>query len=229
MNKKRVLAIIPARGGSKGIPRKNLLEIGGKPLIAYSIQCAKQIERINSVVVSTDDSEIAEVAIKYGARIPVLRPKELADDHAKTIDAVEHMLEFLESCGEVYDTVVLLQPTQPFRSLNDVERALNFFEANNSQGVLTVSRVQEHPLLMRYMTNEGYLSQLLSKESTVRRQDMEPVFRVNGAVYVNAREDYRRGVSLNDNPLGVLSGEGASIDIDSWKDVEEAEFFLKQR
>lgn len=225
--KKRIVAIIPARGGSKGVPGKNIIDIGGMPLIAYSIECAKQIKRIDDIVVSTDDEKIAAIARRYGARVPVLRPKELAGDHAKTVDAVEHLIAFLEKYGEYYDVVVLLQPTQPFRTIKDIEDSLDLFEAHDGKGVLTVSKVHEHPILMRYMNGENELKRLLPVGSTVRRQDMDLVFRVNGAVYVNAREDYRLHVSLNDNPLGVVSSQGSEIDIDTWADVERARMFVE--
>ena len=124
----RTIAIIPARGGSKGIPHKNIVDLGGIPLIAWSILVAKKVSIIEEVYVSTDDGEIARIATQYGANVPFLRPARLATDSARTVDAVADFLNKIQASREKIDAIVLLQPTQPFRSAESIERALNLFK-----------------------------------------------------------------------------------------------------
>ena len=123
----RILGLIPARGGSKGIPHKNSKLLGGKPLIAYSIEAALASAQLTSVLVSTDDEGIAEVSRQFGAQVPFLRPAALAQDHSPTIDTVVHALQYYRATGEDYDAVCLLQPTSPFRTAQDIQLAVSAF------------------------------------------------------------------------------------------------------
>lgn len=224
---KRLVAIIPARGGSKGIPGKNLIDLGGKPLVVHSIEFALQIHEVDQVIVSTDDEAIAKTSCQFGASVPVLRPQELASDTSTTVDAVEHMLSYLDEHGEAADIVMLLQPTQPFRKRCDAEFALQLFR-RYQQGVVSLSLLENNPFLMRILDEKGHVHPLLNASSTVRRQDVPNFYRVNGAMYVNSRSDYARRVSLNDNPCGFLSSHGTSIDIDSLDDLERARSYIGQ-
>ena len=146
---KRVLALIPARGGSKGIKDKNITPLCGKPLIAYSVLAAKNSRYIDDVVVTTDSERIAETAKAYGAEVPFLRPAELASDTAKTIDAVLHAVKWLEDHQKSYDLLVLLQPTQPLRRTEDIDGAIELCIQRDMQDVVSVKEVSEHPILMR--------------------------------------------------------------------------------
>lgn len=222
----RRIAYIPARGGSKGIPRKNIQEVSGKPLIAYSILAARATSLFDMVFVSTDSPEIAEIAQAYGADVPFLRDPSVAQDTTRTIDTVvsdKARLEQLMGGGRGYDVFVLLQPTSPLRGAGDIVGAVRLFEENglNCGGVVSISKVVEHPILMRMLDVKTHrLMSILPGGSTVRRQDMPPVYKVNGAIYVNAWNELTPSLSLNDNRLGYVMDEGRAIDIDTPKDLD---------
>lgn len=146
---KKTLAIIPARGGSKGIPYKNIMNINGKPLIAYSIEAAKQSKYIDYILVSTDDDKIKEVSLQYGASVPFLRPEEISNDTAKSIDVVIHGINYLKESGEEFDYVVLLQPTSPLRTSQDIDEAIEILIKNEKESLVSVCEVEENPVLMR--------------------------------------------------------------------------------
>ena len=229
---KRILALIPARGGSKGIHHKNIALLAGKPLIQYTIDAARQSKYIDYILVSTDDAEIAEISKKIGAKVPFLRPKELASDTAKTIDAVLHAIETLRKAGETFDSLVLLQPTSPLRTAEDINRAVETFYESNRQPVVSVSEVSDHPILIRTIekTPEGeYLKPLLQTGSTVRRQDMPPFYRVNGSIYINPVEEINSTTSFNDNPIPFVMSPSHSIDIDEPLDLKIAEWITQTR
>ncbi|MCR5690712.1 MAG: acylneuraminate cytidylyltransferase family protein [Eubacterium sp.] len=224
---KKFLALIPARGGSKGIPGKNIRDLGGKPLIAHTILAAKKSAYVDQVVVTTDSQEIARVAEEYGARIPCLRPTELASDQSKTIDAILHMVDFLKKEGETYDYLVLLQPTSPLRTQEDIDGAIAL-ALEEGKDLVSLSPVSDHPILVRTRGEDGSLSKLLDQNSTLRRQDMPDYYRVNGAIYINVMENLSPETSFNDNPLGYLMEASHSVDIDEPVDFAMAEFYLDQ-
>lgn len=222
-----ILAIIPARGGSKGIPGKNIKELAGKPLIAYTIEAARRAPSVSRVVVSTDSQEIADIAMRYGAEVPFLRPEELASDTAKTMDAVMYTLEELARRGETYDYMVLLQPTSPLRTSEDIEGCIKkaFF---SGQDVVAISEVSDSPILMRCKDREDRLTSLIDGSSTIRRQDMPVYYRVNGSIYVNKVEGLSCFTSLNDNPVGYIVPKERSVDIDEPVDFAVAEYYLNR-
>lgn len=227
---KRILAIIPARGGSKGIPGKNIIPLCGRPLLAYSIIAAQQSRYIDNIFVSTDSEDIRKVAEDYGISVPFLRPAELASDTARTIDCMLHVIQTLSGQGEHYDYVILLQPTQPIRKPEWIDGALEQLAAcPQADSLVSVCPVTEHPILMRTITKEGTLQSLLSMSSTVRRQDFPDVYRVNGSIYINRINDnFNAATSLNDNTLPYIMDEQYSIDIDSYEDLEKAEHLMTQ-
>lgn len=218
---KKYLALIPARGGSKGIPEKNIYEIQGKPLIAYSIEAAKSCMYIDDVVVSTDSEKIADIARKYGATVPFLRPDYLAGDEAKTIDCVLDTLERLE---ESYDVLVLLQPTSPLRKEEDISHAIERF-SEIGRDLVSISEVEDNPVLIR-QTDGDELIPLLSVNSTVRRQDMIPYYKVNGAIYINEIAGLTKETSFNDNPAYYFMEKSHSVDIDRYEDIALCEYYL---
>jgi len=215
------LAYIPARGGSKGIPKKNIAELGEMPLIAFTIVAALKSGLFEKVMVSTDSEEIAEVARQYGAWVPFLRYAEFAQDTSKTIDAVISDKSRLEAMGEKFDEFVLLQCTSPFRTAKDIQGAVALAEKMHS-GVVSISPVEEHPILMRTIDADGKVSKVLNCSSTCRRQDMPPYYRVNGAIYVNFWDELTTDLSLNDNPYGYVMERKDSLDIDTKADLEAA-------
>ena len=226
---KRILAFIPARGGSKGIKNKNIVDLAGKPLIAYTIEAAVGSMYIDKVIVSTDSSEIADVAKKHGADVPFLRPSELASDHSKTIDAVIHAIRFFKEIGDSYDVLVLLQPTQPLRTSSDIDDSIVYFFEKGGRGLVSISPVQDNPILIRTINDEGNVSSILGTNSTCRRQDMKEYYRVNGCIYINNLDEINGDTSFNDNPVGFKMDVSHSVDIDDYVDLNTAEYYLKNR
>lgn len=218
---KRILALIPARGGSKGIKNKNIIDICGKPLISYTINAAKESKYIDYVFVSTDSEEIKEVALKCGANVPFLRDESLAKDTSKTIDAVVYSINKLKEINEMFDYLVLLQPTSPLRKSKEIDEAIEKICASNYDSLASVSLVEENPILFRTIDENGKLISLLNENSTVRRQDFKKYYRVNGAIYINEIKSIDSNVSLNDNKLAYIMEQSKSIDIDSYEDVEK--------
>ncbi|SDM97218.1 acylneuraminate cytidylyltransferase family protein [Lachnospira pectinoschiza] len=226
INGKKVLALIPARGGSKGIPNKNILKINRKPLIAYTIHEALSCDYIDAVVVSTDSEAIAKAATKAGAEVPFMRPEELAGDKAKSIDAVLHAITMLKNMGREYDYVVLLQATSPLRNASDIAGALKTFVNNGEKGLASVSEVLESPILMRKFDESGKLVNLIEGTSTMRRQDMPTFYKVNGAIYINKVEELTKDTSLNDNEQGYIMDRTHSVDVDDYEDIAVVNYYL---
>ena len=225
--KQKILSLIPARGGSKGIKNKNIISLAGKPLIAYSIEAAKSSKYIDSIVVTTDSEKIAEVSKQYGARVPFLRPKKLASDTSKTIDAVLHAIEILKSMDEDYSVLVLLQPTQPLRTADDIDRASELYYEKGESGLVSISPVDDSPLLIRSIGEDGQLINLLSQSSTCRRQEMPDYYKVNGCIYINKIEELDENTSFNDNKVPLVMSKEHSVDIDEISDLWMAEYYLQ--
>ena len=227
-NNKRILAIIPARGGSKGIPHKNIIDLCGKPLIGYSIEAAIGSKYIDYVLVSTDDDLIAGIAKKYGAKVPFLRPAELASDTAKTLDVIIHAVKTLADLGFSFSDIVLLQPTQPLRTADDIDRAIECYYENSCQSLVSISEVDDHPLLIRSI-EENRLKPLLNVSSTCRRQDMPKYYRVNGCIYINPTSEISEETSFNDNVIPFVMDKSHSVDIDELCDLVMAKYYLEKR
>lgn len=223
----RILAIIPARAGSKGIKDKNIIDLNGKPLIAYSIEAAKKSKYIDRIVVSTDGEKIATVAREWGAEVPFLRPNYLASDTAKTIDAMVHCIETLKEMGDEYDYVVLLQPTQPLRTAKHIDEAIEQLISSGEESLVSISKVKHHPILIRTLDDTGHVVNLLNTSSTQRRQDFPDYYKVNGAIYINKlNENFNLETSLNDNRLAYVMNEKYDVDIDELLDLKIAELLL---
>ena len=228
INGKRILALIPARGGSKGIKNKNIIDLCGKPLISYTIAAAKESRYIDSVIVSTDSEKIAEVAVSCGASVPFLRPIALALDTSTTVEAVCHTIRTLAECGDRYDVLVLLQPTSPLRTLEDIDGALEKFEREGLP-IASVSKAKDSPILLRKLKGESQMESLLGLPCTVRRQDMPPVYRVNGSIYINTISSLSMNTSFNDNVFPYVMDESHSVDIDDYLDLEIAKYYIEKR
>lgn len=224
---KRILSLIPARGGSKGIKNKNIIDLNGRPLIAYSIAASLASKYIDKTVVSTDSMEIAKIAKEYGASVPFMRPKILASDCAKTIEVVLHAINMLKTEGEKFDILILLQPTQPLRTTDDIDAAIELFFERGECSLVSVSSVEDHPLLIRTVNADGNLSSLLDENSTCRRQDMKSYYKVNGCIYINCINELSEETSFNDNRTAFIMKSDHSVDIDEIKDIYLAEFYLR--
>lgn len=182
-----VIGLITARGGSKGVPRKNIRELAGKPLIAWTIEEALRSQELDRVIVSTDDKEIASISRQYGAEVPFIRPLKLALDASSHVDVILHAIDwFTEQEQYEMDYVALLQPTSPFRIAEDIDGAIRFAREKNAKSVIGMMEAPSHPVCLRGMDEEGLLVELsdAQKESMLRRQVLEDVYAFNGALYI---------------------------------------------
>ena len=225
----RLTSIVPARAGSKRIPRKNLAMVAGRPLIAWTIQAAAAAKAVARVIVSTDDAEIASAAIACGAEVPFLRPPHLATDEARSVDVVEHVLACLRERGEMPEAVVLMQPTSPLRTAADVDAAAHLFETSGGRPVVSVTRL-EHPL--QWVRRIGTAGELLpiTDGPLDRSQDAEELYTLNGALYLIGVEALLLERSFQ--PPGTLAYRmpaERSIDIDEPWHLQLAEALLKDR
>lgn len=223
---KTILAIIPARGGSKGIPHKNIIELCGRPLISYTIEAGLKSRYIDYLMVSTDDEQIAKISKECGAEVPFMRPLELASDTSKTLDAVLHAIHTLQKIGRDYDSLVLLQPTQPLRTAADIDGAIERYYECGETSLVSISEVDDHPILIRTV-EDNKLKPLLDMSSTCRRQDMPKFYRVNGCIYINKISELHDNTSFNDNEMPYLMEKDHSVDIDELSDLVIAEYFMK--
>ncbi len=225
----KILALITARGGSKRVKGKNIRPLGGKPLIAWSIDVAKGIPELCDILVSTDDPAIAEVARNAGARVPWLRPPELATDTASSVDVALHALDWYENGHGEIDGVLLLQPTSPLRSRNTVLRGIELFRAHKDRPVIGISPAASHPMWC-FRVDEKTMHPFISGENLeLRSQDLPPAYVVNGALYLVAPNHLRALKSFLGNnmlPL-VIDAPQESIDIDTEWDWLTAEAALQ--
>lgn len=235
----KVMAVIPARGGSKGIPRKNIANLGGKPLIAYTIEVARKSRLIDAAIVSTDDAEIAGVAKSHGADVPFLRPAELARDDSPDIDFLKHALEWVEVHRDWHpDILVILQPTLPFRTVEDVDRTLGFMIEQGCDSVRTLA-VPTHvtPYKMWFLEDagSGRISPILKTEffetllTDVPRQKLRPCYWQPGVVIATRAHFVRQGRVFGPDLRGVVIDIRHAHDIDELADLEYAEFLMNKR
>ena len=220
------VAIIPARGGSKGIPRKNIKELCGKPLITYIIETALRVRELDRVIVSTEDKEIAEVARKYGAEVPFMRPEELARDETPTLPVLQHAVKYLEE-KENYkpDIVVLLYATSPLLKHEKVSEAIKLLKARGFDSVLSVVEDRGH-----YWIKRGEDYERLYPKVLKNRQFTEPLLKENGAIYLCKRDLLMKENTMVGGKIGFLKMQKEeSIDIDEPLDFEIAEFFMRRR
>ncbi|HTU65146.1 MAG TPA: acylneuraminate cytidylyltransferase family protein [Steroidobacteraceae bacterium] len=183
---KSILAIIPARGGSKGLPGKNIRPIAGKPLIAWSIEKARKSRLLDEICVNTDSAEIAAVAAAHGAPAPFLRPAELATDRSSTYDVIRHALAFYQQQGRAFDYVVLLEPTSPLREDDDIDRMLEKLHANADRfdSIVSLGEVSEHPSIIKRIEGDAVVPFVPELAMTTRRQDNAPAYFPYGVAYI---------------------------------------------
>lgn len=184
---KKVLAIIPARGGSKGLPGKNIRELCGKPLIAWSIEKANKSKYLDMVLVTTDSQEIADISKHFGAHVPFIRPPELATDKSSTYEALHHALAYLKDVeGSIFDYIVLLEPTSPLREDDDIDRMLEQLIANEDDfdSIISVGEIDEHPSIVKRLSGPRLEPFCPELQQTTRRQDNEPAYFPYGVAYI---------------------------------------------
>lgn len=187
IDEQRVLGLITARGGSKGLPGKNIRPLCGKPLLAWTVDAAKASRYLDALVLSTDSAEIAELGSSLGVSVPFLRPAELASDTATSVDVVEHALHFLHEQGQKFDIVVLLEPTSPLRETKDIDLALECMHDANADSVVSICNAEStHPAFMFSMGDNGLLSSTQAGGFKVlRRQELAPMYFLEGTVYAS--------------------------------------------
>lgn len=218
--KSSVLVIIPARGGSKGVPKKNIKFLGDKPLIAHAIDCAKASAKTSKIIVTTDSEEIAEVAKAYKSEV-ILRPTTLAEDNSNVVTAVEHVLQNVQ---EQYDIIVLLQPTSPLRTGKDLDKVISILEENNKvDAVISVVPLDDlHPARMYNIVDEK-LSPFVADGETLRRQDLQPVYYRNGCFYAIRTEAFLKQKSfMISNKMPYVMDTEWLANIDSPRDFKIA-------
>lgn len=230
----KILAVIPARGGSKGVKRKNIRELNGRPLIAWTIEQAKKSKYIDRVVVSTEDEEIAKISKEYGAEVPFLRPEELAKDHTSGIDPVIHCIEWLEKNQKYHaDYVVLLQCTSPKRKAEQIDEAIEkmLSQQGRADSIISVCRAEHSPYWMQKVNDSGLLEDFIRHDrvSYARRQDLPEVFRLNGAIYIAKTKSLLENRDFQTNrTLPYIMDEFSSLDIDNELDFRIAELIMNE-
>ncbi|MFD3157509.1 cytidylyltransferase domain-containing protein [Haloimpatiens sp. FM7330] len=230
IDNKKVLAIIPARGGSKGVPRKNIKLLNGKPLIAYTIEEAKKSKYIDKIIVSTEDEEIASISKNYGAEVPFLRPKELARDNTPGIEPVIHCVEWLKkNWGYISDYVCLLQCTSPFRKGKHIHEALNKMFSKQADSIISLCESEQTPYWMKKI-KDGKIKYFLEQGKLYeRRQDIPKTYITNGAIYIIKSQVLLQNKTwYTENTIPYIMDKISSIDIDTLNDFELAEFYMKK-
>ena len=226
----KILAIIPARGGSKGVSRKNIRDLAGKPLIAWTIEASLASSGLNRVIVSTENDEIAAISRDLGADVPFLRPAELAADDTTTLAVLQNVLARLKAEeGYIPDVVMTLQPTSPLRTARHIDEAISLFEADtNADSLVSCIEVPHifHPESVMNADKDGYLRPYLDQPQPTRRQDKAPVFARNGAAIYMTRTKCLDKFIFGGNLIAYPMDEVSSLDIDSEQDLELAAQFV---
>ncbi|MCI0627137.1 MAG: acylneuraminate cytidylyltransferase family protein [Acidobacteria bacterium] len=219
----RVLGVIPARGGSKGVPRKNICLVGGKPLLQYTVEAALKARLLSRLIISTDDEQIADVGRKCGAEVPYLRPHHLALDETPTLPVIQHAMGWLEERGDRFDALCLLQPTHPLRQAEDIDACIDLLREANVDSVATVIPVpdEHNPHWVYFRTPDGLLVLSTGEETPIaRRQELPPAFHREGSVYVVRRDVVMIQASLYGRRLvGYPLRRERSINVDHPEDL----------
>lgn len=223
LNNKKILAIIPARGGSKGLPNKNILNCAGKPLISWTINAALAVTEIDKVVVSTDSKEIAELSEKYGA-VSIMRPAKYATDTASMTAVVDHAI--LEFASKKFDIVIVLQPTSPLRNNSHVSNAIKKYAENDfsKSTLISVTKVNEKYNWIMFCGDQGLQFCRDHSENALRRQDLDSLYLPNGAIYIAPTKNFQGFYSKHVIPYIMLAED--SIDIDTAEDLLKADSLL---
>lgn len=231
IDNKIVLAIVPARGGSKGIPRKNIKNLCGKPLIAWTIEQALKSKYIDRLIVSTEDEEIAKISRDYGAEVPFSRPIELAQDDTPGIEPILHCINWLKDNENYYpDYVCILQCTSPLRKVNHIDEALEKLIEKKADSIIGVRKSEISPYWMKNIVNGKLVDFIKDSHKYVRRQDLPAVYRLNGAIYIGKTDILVNNRNwYTDNTLPYIMSQEDSIDIDTIMDFKFAEIIMKEK
>lgn len=228
-NKYTFLAIIPARGGSKGLPGKNIIDLGGKPLMAWSIDAALHSKYIKKTVVSSDSEEILGIAKKFGAEA-IKRPDELANDTASSEPLITHVIDKLQKNNESYDFIVLLQPTSPLRDGNDIDMSIELMLQKGADALISMSEPEHSPYKAFKENTDGYIEGLIDNKSPfMRRQDLPQVYMPNGAIYIVKTNVFMQcGKLFTSKTVPFLMSIQKSIDVDTKEDLEKIKLLMNK-
>jgi N-acylneuraminate cytidylyltransferase len=220
---KKILALITARGGSKGIPNKNIKSLGGKPLIVWTIEAALKSAYIDKLILSSESTEIINIAKDNGCEVPFVRPNELAEDDSSSMDVIIHAISKM---SDRFDYLLLLQPTSPFRTYEHINKIIEDCIDKHAEMMVSVAIAKSHPLFM-YESSDGFLVPLLNFTKQMRRQDMSPIYQHNGALYMATLDIIKSLKSYNIPKAMYFEMHGASnLDIDDISDWEYAEYLI---
>lgn len=227
-NEKKIVAIITARSGSKGVKDKNIKLLNGKPMIAYTIETAIESGIFDRIIVSTDSQKYADIAIEYGAEVPSLRPEELSKDNTSSVDAILYTLDLLESHGEYYDYFMLLQPTSPLRTAKNIVEAVDLCFEKDTLSVLSMTKCDHPPEWSCQLDDKLDLTVLYNQIKATRRQDVLPYYQLNGAIYfININEFKESRSFFKNNSVAYIMDKENSLDVDDIYDFMLAESVMK--
>lgn len=221
-------AVIPARGGSQGLPRKQLRRLAGEPMIAHTIRAALTAQGVDRVVVSTDDERIARVALAYGAEVPFLRPANLAEDATPTLPVIQHAVRLLEAVGEIVSVVVTLQPTSPLRTAAQIDAALDLLRSSGARAVVSVAPLGLPASVIGAVVDGRFHPLPMEPGTDLRRQGSPVAFRLTGAIYVTSRDLLAEGSLLGVEPMALISNGPTAIDVDTMADLRAARRAMKR-
>lgn len=229
----KILAIIPARGGSKRLPRKNIISLEGKPLIAWTIEETKKSKYITDIIVSTDDEEIAKIAKEYNVSVPFIRPDYLSNDKATSYDVVIHAIDFLRlNKNMLYDYVILLQPTSPLRTVEDIDGAIEMLISRRADSIISMCECEHPPIWSNTLPNDLSIINFDKKEyKNLRSQDIPQYFRYNGAIYLTkiSKLIEEKDFIFDSNSYAYIMPQSRSIDIDNKLDLLFCKTIIKEK
>ena len=229
---KKVLGVITARGGSKGIPKKNIKELGGKPLIVWTIAAAQQSQFLTDFLVSTDDQEIADVCVSVGASVPFLRPPELSTDAAKSIPVIQHAIQFQKDLGKEYDYVMILQPTSPFRTAADIDACITKIVDTGADSVMSMVKLVDFSVAkLKQLDVEDRILPLAESEGTESksRHDLEGVYKRNCAIYLSRVSCLMNNDLFGADSRAYVMPDSRSVDINVPLDLVVAQALVSEQ
>ena len=230
--KKKVLCVIPARKGSKGLKNKNIKKLGKTPLIAWSILAAKKCKEIDEIIVSTDSVKISKIAKTYGAKVPFIRPKKFATDKASSFSVLKHAIDYFKKKKIYFDYILMLEPTSPLRDFRDIDFCLKKVKNRNIQALVSVSKVvEQHPVFLYSISNKNFLRPYTKKKQKlyIRRQDVNPLYYLEGSIYISKVSTLlQKKTWYHEKTQAHVIEKWKSLEIDDIDDFKLAEFYSKR-
>ena len=229
---KKILAVITARGGAKGIPRKNIKDLCGKPLIAYTAEAARESKYLTRSILSTDDQEIALITKRYGIEVPFMRPAEIAQDKSTAMEVVQHALLWLkENEREEYDYLIILQPTSPLRTAEDIDACIEIAVDTDADSVMSMKELEDFSPKKMKKTEDGVILPYFEEEGkeSSRRQDLAKMYKRNCAIYLTKTDYIKQGDLFGKISRAYIMPEERSVDINKPVDFDMAEFWMKKQ